>query len=165
VRSFDYVGTTEIRTRSHTETPGVSAHSRDVVLAWLRDNYAREEGWATYVVDLSGTLLLAPRRSEHVACASGRRVLGAGEICFSPDGVVTELTNNSTGYCPSEDSWASVASALRRAELQHPDGFTFVARFRRCPSCRERNLVKYDWFRCVFCDAELPTTWNIEDPP
>ncbi|MEU6730442.1 hypothetical protein ABZ917_42625 [Nonomuraea wenchangensis] len=32
---------------------------------------------------MDGVLLLAPRRSEHVACAGGRPVLSAGEISFA----------------------------------------------------------------------------------
>lgn len=67
------------------------------------------DGWPgaepfTYVVDMSGTLRLAPRRSEHVACAGGEPVLGAGEILFSrtADGgwAVESVSNQSTGYCP-----------------------------------------------------------------
>jgi hypothetical protein len=89
-------------------------------------------------------------------------VLAAGEIRFSPDGRVTEITNNSTGYCPAEDCWASVDAALKRADIAHPEGFTFLARFRRCPRCAERNLVKDDWYDCAFCDSELPTEWNFD---
>ncbi|MGH3750846.1 MAG: hypothetical protein ACRDT8_26020, partial [Micromonosporaceae bacterium] len=60
----------------------------------------------TYVVDVAGVLRLAPRRSEHVACAAGGEVLAAGEISFvrgpwGPSGwAVSEVSNQSTGYCP-----------------------------------------------------------------
>jgi DNA-directed RNA polymerase subunit RPC12/RpoP len=121
----------------------------------------REGGWATYVVDLAGRLLVAPRRTEHVACASGEPVLAAGEIRFAADGEVVEVSNNSTGYCPAEDCWASVRAALENAEIRHPAEFTFAARFRRCPRCGERNLVKDDWYSCALCEAELPSVWNF----
>jgi hypothetical protein len=129
---------------------------------WLKRGTEAENGWATFVVSLSGDLLVAPRRSEHVACAGGELVLAAGEICFDSAGIVVEVTNNSTGYCPAEDSWESVRSALDKAGIRRPDGFTFVARFRRCRNCGERNLVKDDWYACAVCDADLPREWNFE---
>ncbi|MBE1530177.1 hypothetical protein [Actinomadura algeriensis] len=108
----------------------------------------------TYVVDLDGVLRLAPRRSEHVACAGGRPVLAAGEIAFE-GGRVVEVTNQSTGYCPGPESWTAVAEALDRAGLDRPDGFTDTFVFRRCPSCAELNVVKDEYYVCVFCDADL----------
>ncbi|QIY75502.1 hypothetical protein HEP84_47200 [Streptomyces sp. RLB1-33] len=39
----------------------------------------------TFVAGTDGALRLAPRRSEHVACASGDRALGAGEVSFYRD--------------------------------------------------------------------------------
>jgi hypothetical protein len=45
--------------------------------------------------------------SEHVACAGGGFVLGAGEIAFSRGGngwAISEVSNQSTGYCPYLDS-------------------------------------------------------------
>jgi len=138
--------------------------THEALLSWLRDvgkDVSDENGWATFVVDLSGKLLVAPRRSEHVACAGGAAVLAAGEIRFTARGDVVEVTNNSTGYCPSEDCWESVQLALDRAALKHPSGFTFLARFRLCPACGERNLVKDDWYHCALCDAQLPTAWNV----
>ncbi|MFI0374141.1 hypothetical protein ACH35V_40320 [Actinomadura sp. 1N219] len=108
----------------------------------------------TYVVGLDGTLRIAPRRSEHVACAGGRNVLAAGEITF--DGTaVTEVSNQSTGYCPGAESWAAVADALDRAGLERPDGFTTAFVFRHCPECGELNVVKDEHYVCVFCDTDL----------
>jgi hypothetical protein len=165
LRRFAYVGPTEIRDRALQAPAGVSILSREGLFSWLRDvgvDVAGENGWATYVVALDGSLVVAPRRSEHVACAQGAAVLAAGEVQFSARGDVLEVTNNSTGYCPSEDCWESVRSALDRASLEHPPEFTFLARFRLCPTCGERNLVKDDWYQCALCDAELPLAWNFE---
>ncbi|MEV1068272.1 hypothetical protein [Streptomyces sp. NPDC050263] len=124
----------------------------------------------TYVVGLDGLLRLAPRRSEHVACAGGGDVLGAGEISFrrGPHGPVRvhEVSNQSTGYCPDPDSWPAVAAALDRADIGRPDGFTHTLVFRRCERCGENNVVREGAFVCVFCDADLPLAWNVtpQDP-
>lgn len=40
----------------------------------------------TFVIDLEQRMRVAARRSEHVACAGGQRVLGAGEIAFEHGG-------------------------------------------------------------------------------
>jgi hypothetical protein len=109
-------------------------------------------------------LRLAPRRSEHVACAGGGPVLSAGEISFErgPDGwEVTSATNQSTGYCPEGSSWPVVGRALDRIGVPHPGRFTDEFTFRRCPRCRERNLVRDGDFTCVICDAGLPASWNF----
>ncbi len=47
---------------------------------------------ASFVITMNHELALAPRRSEHVACASGGPVLSAGEITFDEDLTVTEIT-------------------------------------------------------------------------
>jgi hypothetical protein len=165
VRRFSYVGPEEIRVRALTGSPGVPVLSRESLVRWLAEtpDVQREAGWVTYIVDLDGKLLVAPRRTEHVACASGRAVLAAGEMRFTRDGAVVEVTNNSTGYCPAEECWSSVRAALVSAEIAHPTSFTFTAHFRRCPRCGERNLVKDDWYSCALCDADLPAVWNFGD--
>ncbi|MFD6423337.1 hypothetical protein [Streptomyces sp. NPDC060198] len=119
----------------------------------------------TFVVRGDGTLRLAPRRSEHVACADGEAVLGAGEIGFTRHAdawTVDEISNQSTGYCPDVSSWPAVARALDRAGLARPDGFTHEVVFRRCPGCQEHNIVREDHFVCVFCGGELPAVWNVD---
>lgn len=121
----------------------------------------------TFVIDLDGILRLAPRRSEHVACAGGAPVLSAGEIIFLQDQgrwMVSEVSNQSTGYCPDPASWPAVKDALDRAGLKHPGHFTDPITFRRCPQCQEPNLVKDDYFFCAVCETELPRAWNL-DPP
>src|SRR6266542_3004531 len=65
----------------------------------------------TFVVSLDGK----PRRSEHVDCAAGQPVRAAGEVLFARDGTgwsVSEISNQSTGYCPDPDSWPALAMAL-----------------------------------------------------
>jgi hypothetical protein len=148
--------------------PGSEGHqieSLDELAAWLatRGPDERAEPF-TFVIDLDGSLRVAPRRSEHVACAAAAPVLSAGEITFAHHHghwTVSEVSNQSAGYCPDPASWPAVNSALDRAGLEHPGRFTHPVVFRRCPQCHEHNLVKDDYFTCVICGAELPGTPNI----
>jgi hypothetical protein len=167
---YAYAGPFHIR--DATVTPGVRGGvpiaSPEDLRGWLagRDADERDEPF-TYVVDEDETLLVAPRRSEHVACAGGEPVLAAGEITFE-GAVVVAVTNQSTGYRPDPSCWPAVASALDRAGLRHPDGFTDEFRFRRCEACGQLNIVKDDHFVCAICDADLPTTPPSDlqaDPP
>jgi len=119
----------------------------------------------TFVIDVQGTLRIAPRRSEHVACAGGGPVLSAGEITFERGtrGLeVTSATNQTTGYCPEASSWPAVARALDRMGVCHPGRFTDEFTFRRCHRCGERNVVRDSDFTCAICEAELPVSWNFD---
>jgi len=131
------------------------------VMAWLaRNPDALAEG-ATFVVDLEVALRLAPRRSEHVACAAGQAVLSAGELTFGAAGTIARATNLSTGYCPEPEIFAALAAALARAGLRGPSRFSPEVIFRRCPGCGQINVVKERWYFCALCDAELPPVWNF----
>ncbi|MFG2732531.1 hypothetical protein [Streptomyces canus] len=127
---------------------------------WIAERSAAELAEPfTSVVGLDGTLRLAPRRSEHVACAGGAMVLSAGEIGLVHEAdrwAVSEVSNQSTGYCPDVTSWSEAARALDDAGLERPSGFTREAVFRRCPGCQEHNIVREDDFVCVFCGDDLP---------
>ena len=98
--------------------------SAQVLARWLADRPADELGEPfTFVVSLDGGLRLAPRRSEHVDCAAGQPVLAAGEVLFAREGArwsVSEISNQSTGYCPDPDSWPMVASALDGSAWRTP---------------------------------------------
>lgn len=162
--AYPYVGPDQTRLDAASQPAGRELRSADEILAWLATNPEGLTDAATFVVNLSGRLVLAPRRSEHVACAAGAEVLAAGELRFTKrtNGLaVAEVTNQSTGYCPDTECWPAVQRALEaigvlpRATWSQP----FV--FRRCPRCRELNLVKERWFVCTFCEADLPTSWNV----
>ncbi|MEV5609786.1 hypothetical protein [Streptomyces sp. NPDC052225] len=159
LRSYRYVGPAELL---ETVRPGTEGR----VVRSGADLVVGEEPF-TYVVDPAGRLRIAPRRSEHVACAGGGPVLAAGEIGFVVTAAgpsVGEVSNQSTGYCPDLPSWAAVAAALDAAGIPRPDGFTHPVVFRRCERCQEHAIVREDDFVCVFCGADLPLHWNI-DPP
>ncbi|HZI16208.1 MAG TPA: hypothetical protein VE153_37940, partial [Myxococcus sp.] len=162
--AYTYVGPEEIRRVTASHSAGTAIASAEDIDGWLRANPDAVTEGATYVVDLQGRLRLAPRRSEHVACAGGEEVLAAGEIRFRGAGprlTVATLSNQSTGYCPDTSCWDAVVLALRGAGLEPPRGFSPEIVFRRCSRCGELNLVKEAWFVCVFCDADLPAQWNV----
>jgi hypothetical protein len=159
MRRYAYVGPEEIRKRVATANPGTSIRQ-----AADLDPFPAGAP-LTFVVGVDGVLRVADRRSEHVACAGGGEVLSAGEITVArmgDDWRVTDVSNQSTGYCPEPESWSAVADALDRAGISHPGHFTFEAVFRRCVQCGQRNLVKDAWFYCDVCECPLPAAWNFE---
>jgi len=162
---YRYVGPAEILARRSTPVGIVIADTRDRLERWLGDRHAAgivEPD--TFVVDLRGTLRLAPRQSEHVACAGGQEVLAAGEITFAAGAAgyaVQAVSNQSTGYCPDPDCWPAVAAALDRLRIAHPGGFTDALTFRLCIACGERNVVRDDDFVCALCGCALPAHWNF----
>ncbi|MFD4795237.1 hypothetical protein OG473_00135 [Streptomyces anulatus] len=165
-RSYRYVGPVELKAAVRPGSSGCRISSAAEFSDWIAGRSAAEltEPF-TFVVGTDGALRLAPRRSEHVACAGGDMVLGAGEIGFerAADGwAVSEVSNQSTGYCPGIGSWSAVARALDGAGLGRPSGFTHEVVFRRCPGCQEHNIVRENDFVCVFCDSDLPAAWNVD---
>jgi hypothetical protein len=165
-RSYQYVGPAELKARVRPGDEGQSIRTGADLVRWLsaRESEERAEPF-TFVVGADGLLRLAPRRSEHVSCAGGTPVLSAGEMSFlqsSGQWSVADASNQSTGYCPEPGSWPTVAAALDRADIAHPDGFTHEVVFRRCPDCEEVNIVREGDFVCVFCDSPLPDHWNVD---
>jgi hypothetical protein len=164
-RAYRYIGPQHVLAAVRPSRQGRPIGSYRDLETWLSARGADELAAPfTFVVDLAGLLRLAPRRSEHVACAGGAPVLSAGEIAFARDGdrwIVSEVSNQSTGYCPQPESWPAVGAALDRAGMSHSGDFTVPVVFRRCPGCGERNLVKDGDFVCAMCDAALPREWNF----
>jgi hypothetical protein len=168
MRLYRYVGPKHIADRVGQRMTGVPIRSPDDVRNWVRSRGAELSDnclTATYVVDASGWLLIADRRSEHVVCAGGEPIQSAGEITFSIGRVVevTDVSNQSTGYCPEPESWPAVAQALSRASLIGPHGFTLICVFRRCTNCGSVMLVKDSVFKCEICSTRLPENYNVQD--
>jgi hypothetical protein len=158
MRRYSYVGPDEIRL-------GVDTSRRGTAIREGTDlkSFANGEP-STFVIDTSGMMRVADRRSEHVACAGGDEVLSAGEVTVVREARgyrVIEISNQSTGYCPEPESWPVVARALDAAGIPHPGCFTYEVIFRRCDECGERNLVKDSWFFCAVCGAKLSSSWNF----
>lgn len=167
-RLYICVGPAAIKARVASHPTGTRIVTAADLLAWIRSTGGcpASDGFiaATFVIDAAGGLLLAGRRSEHVACAGSGPVLSVGEMFFlvRDDGVeVAEVSNQSTGSCPEPESWPAVAAALDRAGVRHPGRFTTEVVFRRCEKCGERNVVKDGWFVCGVCGADLPERWNF----
>lgn len=154
--------------------PAHSTRSRITSSSDVRDWLARtgqnpvrnESITITFIIDTEGYLWIADRHSEHIACAEGRDILSAGEMTFDIDTyslTVSEVTNQSLGYCPEPESWPAVAAALERAGIDHPGGFTAEFVFRRCSECGTQNIVKDSWYECGVCGTPLSQTWNFAD--
>jgi len=167
-RVYGYTGPQELRRALGREHPGspVLRTAADFA-AWAAGQSPEDLAEpVTYVVDADGGLRLAPRRSEHVACAGGGGVRAAGEISWArrADGAWTaaEVSNLSTGYAPDPECWPAVARALEAVGLGHPGAFTHPVTFRRCPAaaCGQLNLVRDEVYACAACGADLPGDWN-----
>jgi hypothetical protein len=167
--TYRYVGPKKIAERAPPAPAGVRVESPEDVRRWIRQSgqelNAAGTVIATFIIDESGWLRIADRRSEHVACAGGRPVRSAGEMTFTvrPKGVsVPRVTNQSTGYCPEPDSWPAVKAALARAGLAAPEGFSEELAFRRCPGCESINIIKGGVLACEVCATALPEEWNLD---
>jgi hypothetical protein len=162
---YRYVGPAGLAERASPGPDVITVTSAQALTRWLASRPAEELGEPfTFVVGLGGQLRLGPRRSEHVDCAAGQPVLAAGEVLFTREGarwLVSEISNQSTGYCPDPASWPAVASALDRIGLAHPGDFTHKFVFRRCPACGQLKIVRDGSFACAVCDGALPERWNI----
>src|SRR5437660_1201584 len=139
LRKYHYVGPPEILKRSQSAPRGTPITCADNLRTWMKATAQKPNAQglivATFVVDLEGCLRIADRHSEHVACAGGEPVLSAGEIgflCDEKEIEVTEVSNQSTGYCPEPESWPQVAQALDRIPVHHPGSFILEVAFRRC---------------------------------
>jgi hypothetical protein len=165
---YRYVGPPGIAARVAGDPAGTRIDAASDLVRWCAaTGQVPDRGGllaATFVIDADGRLLVADRRSEHVACAGGGSVLSAGELLLATVGgraEVAEVSNQSTGYCPEPDSWPAVAAALDRPGIPHPGRFTSPITFRRCEGCGERSVVKDGWFVCGVCGADLPDEWNF----
>lgn len=168
MRTYRYVGPRHIADRAPAEPAGVPIRLAEDVRAWVRSSGQELcDGCviATFVVDAAGTLLVADRRSEHVACAGGRHVRSAGEITFDIGRAVAvaAVSNQSTGYCPEPESWPAVEAALVAAGLEPPAGFALACVFRRCDGCASLTLIKDGVFECGICGGGLPAGYNVQD--
>jgi hypothetical protein len=167
VKVYRYVGPRQIAERASSQPTGLPIRSSDDVREWVRSTGQELSAGcviATFVVDITGTLMIADRRSEHVACAGQQPVLSAGEITFALGRTVeiVAVSNQSTGYCPEPESWSAVSTALAAAGLSSPGGFSLECVFRFCSTCEAKNIVKGEAFECAVCGAELPTVYNCQ---
>ena len=158
MRRYKYVGPSDIMERSRRRDDCIRVNHPSDVLSTIEGIWV-----ATFIIDTDEQLWVADRRSEHVACADGKDVLAAGEITLerTNEGLIaTQISNQSTGYCPEPSSWSTVQRVLERVGIPHPSRFTHAFEFRRCDKCQTTNLIKDSVFECAVCGAEISRVWN-----
>ena len=169
MRTYQYIGPDYLLKTAADASTGETITSAGDASSWLNRHSADAgpDGLtpATFVITApEGSLLLAPRRSEHVHCARGHGVLSAGEMFFriTRRGIIVEqVTNQSTGYAPEPGSWPAVAAALDALGIPRPNDFEPAFEFRRCPQCQQLCLIKEGDFTCPVCGTDLPAEWNV----
>jgi hypothetical protein len=168
---YPYVGPAHLAKQASSDTPRLRVDSAGGLAEWIavQPGIQRDGSLTVTFVILSDGLWVADRHSEHIACARGGPVHSGGEMTFAMDRrrgsvEVVYVTNQSTGFCPEPESWASVEAALDAAGIAHPGGFSAEMTFRRCPKCVATNIVKDRWFKCDVCGADLPREWNYGGP-
>lgn len=158
---FVYLGPEAIRERVRAESMGTAIASEEQLRQWLLGDSVRLREGATFVVTADGTLRLAARRSEHVACAGGEAVRSAGEMQFFVDRKervrVVEVSNLSTGYAPDVTSFAEVKRALDAAGVAAPATWTAAFVLRKCGQCGQVSVIKDNVYECAVCSQSLPT--------
>lgn len=154
-RVHRYAGPEEIARRALEQPVGTIVRSASELAQATRTH----GGTSTYVVGFDGLLRVAPRESEHVACAGAPFALTAGELVMER-GRFVSASNLSTGFCPDETSFPALGRAL--SGIASPEAFepTFV--LRRCEACGARCVVKEEVFECAECGADLPKAYNFE---
>jgi hypothetical protein len=163
MKEYFYVGNKELLNLVKPELKGTCITSCADVELWMKQNYPKLasnlEITVTFVIDRACHLLINDRHSEHVVCANAQPILSAGEMTFecSQNKVnkITQITNQSTGYCPSPSSWDAVQKTLEKTDLVFPAYFTTIFIFRICQNCHWINVVKDDFYVCVNCEADL----------
>ena len=83
-KTYRYVGPPEILARNRSAPKGMHIRCADELRAWIKATGQRPDSQivTTFAIDANGSLLIADRRSEHVACAGGETVLSAGEVDY-----------------------------------------------------------------------------------
>lgn len=169
MKFYHYVGSEQIKISVCDYPSGTIIDSLLGLKNWVTNSFNKKTNSssvlvATFVIDVKQRLCLADRYSEHVACAGRQPVLSAGEMFFVWNKgalEISDITNQSTGYCPEIDSWHYVEAALNKIIVPYPAHFTVEFTFRRCCDCAQINIIKNDVFVCSVCNSILPEQWNL----
>lgn len=166
-RLYAYVGPTEIKSRVKPEFEGRAILQIDDIALWIKETQQElihDSIICTFIIDENRILKINDRHSEHVACSGGKAVLSAGEITFAKEKggfCVSEISNQSTGFCPEPDSWCNIMDALDKIGILYPEYFTTAFDFRYCYNCNSINLIKNEVYECAICDNSLDLEWNF----
>lgn len=169
-QSYPFIGSKEIAQRVASKYEGTKIREIDDILQWMEaenQTIMDEQITATFIINEQQELVISDRHSEHVVCAGGRKVLSVGEITFAfgfegEEIYVSEISNQSTGYCPKPSSWEAVEIALKKIGVRHPAFFTKAYKFRFCENCQTINLIKEETYECAVCEGELELEWNMD---
>lgn len=167
-KSYFYVGSKTILEETDLNIGGNIVSSVKDIKGWIEsrpEEIVNGVITATFVISENEELIISGRHTEHVMCAKGRNVLSAGEIVFEINKreiYVSEISNQSTGYCPKPESWSIVESVLDKIQIDHPEHFTSAFEFRLCAECKSINLIKDDNYECLVCNSELDKEWNFD---
>lgn len=162
---YAFIGNKDLLNLVRPELEGYVIYSFSDIENWINTTKQKankdNQVVATFIIDASGNLRINDRHSEHVVCACGRDVLSAGEITFELSKqkiFISQITNQSTGYCPSPASWSAVQKALEKIGIKHHTYFTTAFEFRVCKNCGWINIIKDAYFVCenIECQNELP---------
>ncbi len=168
MEKYKFIGDKELLKLVKSELKGTLISSIADTYNWITKTNQKKDNnseiIATFVIDTEAKLRINDRHSEHIVCANGEMVLSAGEITFEmyKNNVVqiSQITNQSTGYCPSVGSWYAVKLTLDKTNIKFPEYFTTEFHFRICNKCNQINVIKENYFVCLNCENELP---EIED--
>ena len=159
---YKYIGSKDILKQVKPEQIGYPITSAKDILYWINNSaqeFNNQEITATFTIGQNYIFRLNDRRSEHVACAGGVDVLAAGEITFEVEQKqisISQITNQSTGYCPSPSSWKDINKVLSKLNIDYPEYFTQEFIFRVCAACGVINVIKDSFFVCIICNQDLP---------
>ncbi|NET54516.1 MAG: hypothetical protein F6K09_39800, partial [Merismopedia sp. SIO2A8] len=103
-REYQYVGPAKIHKIACSQSCGTRINTVSDLITWLSlglTERTADSNWiATFTISVERILNIAPRRSEHIACSAGNPVLSAGEMTIDGQYRITEISNQSTGFCP-----------------------------------------------------------------
>ena len=167
-QSYFYVGPKNILEETDLTLGGHQVIELADIKEWIQERpeeLVNDNITATFVISEENELIINGRHTEHVMCAKGQNVLSAGEIIFEISGreiSISEISNQSTGYCPKPESWSIVEKVLEKIGIESPEYFTNAYEFRYCEQCKNINLIKDAVYECAVCGSELDGEWNFD---
>lgn len=167
-QSYSYVGAEKIKEETDLTIGGYKIVEVEDIKEWIQgrpSELANGTITATFVISEEEELIINGRHTEHIMCAKGHNVLSAGEVIFQLEAneiSISEISNQSTGYCPKPASWPIVEMVLAKIGIEYPEGFTNAYDFRYCEACKNINLIKDDVYQCLVCNSDLDLEWNFD---
>lgn len=163
---YDYIGTKEIYENVKPQFQGTCIYNVNDINNWIKTHQQQGDVYGniivTFVLMPDYTLCISDRHSEHVQCANRNPVLSAGEMTFEVNRKnmvqnIAQITNQSTGYCPSPASWKKLEKTLTSFNIEYPENFDPAYIFSYCVHCQSLKIIKDNHYFCAYCNNALPT--------